>query len=65
MPGTYEIYTDMTYNQILAIITDYSKSLTRDEEADTGDTTTDTDTDNSSGTDPSTQDGSESDTGSE
>jgi UPF0755 protein len=53
MPGTYEIYSDMTYKQILAVITDYSESLTNEEDADNGDTGT--------GTTPVPQDGSESD----
>ncbi len=52
MPGTYEISTDMTYDEILAIITDYSASIIKDDEvSETGDdsnsndnTQTDTDT---------------------
>lgn len=36
MPGTYELFTDMTYNEILAVITDYSASIIKDE--DTGGT---------------------------
>jgi UPF0755 protein len=55
MPGTYEIYSDMTYKQILAVITDYSESLTHEEDADTGDTGTEAT--------PVPQDGSESDSG--
>ncbi|HHX12320.1 MAG TPA: endolytic transglycosylase MltG [Clostridiales bacterium] len=31
MPGTYEINSSMTYNDILEIITDYSKSLIQDQ----------------------------------
>ncbi|HKL99302.1 MAG TPA: hypothetical protein VJZ06_05295 [Mobilitalea sp.] len=31
MPGTYEIYTSMTYKEILEIITDYSKSKVQEE----------------------------------
>jgi len=40
IPGTYEISTDMTYEEILNVITDYSQSIIKDEEAptDTGDT---------------------------
>ncbi len=36
MPGTYEISTDMTYDEILAVITNYSASIIKDEETDTG-----------------------------
>jgi UPF0755 protein len=32
MPGTYEIYSSMTYDEILEIITDYSKSIVKDDE---------------------------------
>lgn len=32
MPGTYEINSSMTYNEILEIITDYSKSLIQDQD---------------------------------
>lgn len=32
MPGTYEINSSMTYNDILEIITDYSKSLIQDQD---------------------------------
>jgi len=31
MPGTYEINSSMTYDEILDIITDYSKSIVQDE----------------------------------
>ena len=30
MPGTYELSNDMTYDQILAVITDYSASIIQD-----------------------------------
>ncbi|MBP1754566.1 MAG: hypothetical protein H6Q59_964 [Firmicutes bacterium] len=32
MPGTYIINSSMTYNEILGVITDYSKSIVKDEE---------------------------------
>ncbi|NLZ82736.1 MAG: endolytic transglycosylase MltG [Clostridiales bacterium] len=32
MPGTYEINSSMTYNDILEIITDYSQSLIQDQD---------------------------------
>jgi UPF0755 protein len=32
MPGTYIINSSMTYDEILDIITDYSKSVIQDEE---------------------------------
>lgn len=32
MPGTYEINSSMTYNDIMEIITDYSKSLIQDQD---------------------------------
>jgi UPF0755 protein len=51
MPGTYEINSSMTYSEILAIITDYSASIVKDEETDTEAGTTDTtDTETDSGT---------------
>lgn len=34
MPGTYEINSSMTYDEILDIITDYSKSIVQDENAE-------------------------------
>lgn len=37
MPGTYELSTDMTYNEILDIITDYSASIIKNPEATTDD----------------------------
>lgn len=47
MPGTFELYTDMTYDEILAIITDYSASIIKEEDTEEedgtssgGDTTT-------------------------
>ncbi len=36
MAGSYEINSSMTYDEILDIITDYSKSYIQDEDADTG-----------------------------
>lgn len=61
MPGTYEIYSDMTYAQILAVISDYSKSLTHEEDEDTGDSGSDTGTasDGTSAPDTSSQDNSQ------
>jgi UPF0755 protein len=53
MPGTYEISSDMTYTQILAVITDYSASIIKDEEVN--------DTEGST-TDPGTDTGTESET---
>ncbi len=35
MPGTYVVNSSMTYDQILAVITDYSQSIVKDENADT------------------------------
>lgn len=32
MPGTYIINSSMTYNEILAVVTDYSKSIVNDED---------------------------------
>jgi UPF0755 protein len=32
MPGTYVINSSMTYNEILAVITDYTKSIVKEEE---------------------------------
>lgn len=34
MPGTYELNSSMTYDEILDIITDYSKSIVQDENAE-------------------------------
>ncbi|CUH93161.1 endolytic transglycosylase MltG [Herbinix luporum] len=34
MPGTYEVNSSMTYDEILDIITDYSKSIVQNEETD-------------------------------
>jgi UPF0755 protein len=34
MPGTYIINSSMTYEEILAVVTDYSKSIVKDEEAE-------------------------------
>lgn len=36
MPGTYEISTDMTYNEILSVITDYSNSTETEETSEEG-----------------------------
>ncbi|MDF2513933.1 MAG: hypothetical protein K0S04_3799 [Herbinix sp.] len=36
MPGTYEISTDMTYNEILSVITDYSNSTDTAENSEEG-----------------------------
>lgn len=46
MPGTYELSSDMTYDEILAVITDYSASIIKDEDA--------TDTDTEAGTESDT-----------
>ena len=35
MPGTYELSTDMTYKEIIAVITDYSNSITKEEDEST------------------------------
>jgi UPF0755 protein len=45
MPGTYEVNTSMTYSEILAVITDLSASLTKDEEGTPAGTGTDTSSD--------------------
>ncbi|NLC19427.1 MAG: endolytic transglycosylase MltG [Clostridiales bacterium] len=34
MPGTYELSTDMTYDEIMDIITDYSASIIKNPDAD-------------------------------
>jgi UPF0755 protein len=39
MPGTYIINSSMTYNEILGVITDYSKSIVKDEEGSADDST--------------------------
>jgi UPF0755 protein len=58
MPGTYRIYSSMTYKQILDTITDYSASIIQDEPApDGGGTGSDT----QSGTDQNTQTGTDQD----
>lgn len=66
MPGTYEISSDMTYNQILAVITDYSAAIIKDEDIGTEGTgadketnpetsdTTDTDSETEADTDTNT-----------
>lgn len=36
MPGTYEVSTDMTYNEILDVITDYSNSTDTEENSKKG-----------------------------
>jgi UPF0755 protein len=33
MPGTYELSSDMTYEEIMSIITDYSASIIKDPDA--------------------------------
>ena len=40
MPGTYELASDMTYSEIITVITDYSQSIIKEE----GTSETDTDT---------------------
>ncbi|HWT75475.1 MAG TPA: endolytic transglycosylase MltG [Mobilitalea sp.] len=47
MPGTYQISSDMTYDQILAVITDYSASIIKEKDTGTG---TGTSSDTGSGT---------------
>jgi UPF0755 protein len=37
MPGTYIINSSMTYDEILSVVTDYSKAIVKDGEEDTGD----------------------------
>ncbi len=37
MPGTYELSTDMTYDEIMSVITDYSASIIKDPNAQKGD----------------------------
>ncbi len=39
MPGTYVINSSMTYDEILSVVTDYSKSIVKDE--DSGNSSTD------------------------
>jgi len=55
MPGTYVINSSMTYDEILTVITDYTKSIVKEEDitkSDTGsDTNTDSDTDTGANTD--------------
>lgn len=36
MPGMYQISTDMTYDEIFAVITDYSQSIIKEEDMSTG-----------------------------
>lgn len=36
MPGMYQIATDMTYDEIFAVITDYTQSIIKEEDMDTG-----------------------------
>lgn len=53
MPGTYELRSDMTYKEILAVITDYSASIVKEDDSgtegtDSSGTDTGTNTDNSS-----------------
>ncbi len=61
MPGTYELSTDMTYDEILAVITDYSASIIQDTEdggtgtEDGSGTDTDTDADSDAEADTDTQ----------
>lgn len=38
MPGKYEVNSSMTYDDILNVITDYSKSLVQEEDTDTKNT---------------------------
>ncbi len=79
MPGTYVINSAMTYDDILAVITDYSQSIVKDKDsekavqqekeqsgADTSDTdqSTKDNTDNKN-TDKELYDGTNSDTGAE
>lgn len=60
MPGMYEISTDMTYDELLTVITDYSQSIIKEEDMDTG---SDTDSDSKTGSDGDiTDNGTESDT---
>jgi UPF0755 protein len=72
IPGTYIINSSMTYNEILEVVTDYSKSLVKDEEENTSDTegvTSDSNaeigektgdgTENDTDADPNTEDASE------
>lgn len=65
MPGTYEISTDMTYDEIITVITDYSASIIKtDETTDTetnNDSTSDLDTETDSGTRTDAATDSESD----
>lgn len=51
MPGMYEISTDMTYDELLTVITDYSQSIIKEEDMDTG---SDSGKDSSTGTDGDT-----------
>ena len=59
MPGTYIINSAMTYDEILAIITDYSASLVKDEDLGTD---VKTDTDAGAGTDTNTDAGTDTNT---
>jgi UPF0755 protein len=56
MPGTYIINSDMTYDEILTVITDYSASIVKEETDNGTDTKSDTesDTDTDSGTNADT-----------
>ncbi len=76
MPGTYVINSSMTYDQILAVITDYSQSIVKDEDSEAGadaeedagtgsDDSTGDDTETNSDADTGSEDGTNSDAGTE
>jgi hypothetical protein len=63
MPGTYELRSDMTYNEILAIITDYSASIIKEDgAADTDDNAASDETDTGADKDADASDGSDTNT---
>jgi UPF0755 protein len=64
MPGTYEINSSMTYSEILAIITDYSASIIKDEETEP-DSVTPTNTDDVDDSEIPAETDSEADDGTE
>jgi UPF0755 protein len=57
MPGTYVINSSMTYDEILSVVTDYSKSIVKDEDVENPST------DSTKDIGEKTGDGTETDTG--
>lgn len=51
MPGTFELYTDMTYDEILEVISDYSASIIKEEDTAGAGTTSESGSDTGGGKD--------------